>query len=187
MQMLRSGWAKTSSKEYSKSIAVVCLGKADHSHKRLGGIGNGAALCYTSEMHFIIQADGGSRGNPGRAGSGAVIYDHAGKVYGEVSEYLGITTNNVAEYTAILRALELLRTKLGVDAANAIVKIEMDSKLVVEQMNGNYKIKHPNLKPLASRVLALVQGFHTVTFTHIPRAKNAAADALANLAMDRGE
>jgi ribonuclease H / adenosylcobalamin/alpha-ribazole phosphatase len=138
-------------------------------------------------MRFTIQADGGSRGNPGPAGSGAVIYDDTKKVVGEVSEFLGHTTNNVAEYTAILRALELLHKKLGADAREATVAVEMDSKLVVEQMLGHYKIKHPNLKPLAAGVQELMQGFGSITFTHIPREKNKYADMLANRAMDRGK
>lgn len=138
-------------------------------------------------MQFTIQADGGARGNPGPAGSGAVIYDHTKKIVGEVSEFLGHTTNNVAEYTAILRALELLKKNLGPKASEVTVAVEMDSKLVVEQMLGHYKIKHPNLKPLAAGVMRLIPEFKSVSFTHIPREKNGAADALANFAMDRGK
>jgi probable phosphoglycerate mutase len=137
-------------------------------------------------MRFTIHADGGARGNPGPAGSGAVIRNDKKKVIGEVSEFLGHATNNVAEYTAILRGLELLLTKLGADAQGAEVDVEMDSKLVVEQMKGNYKIKHPNLKPLALGVKNLLPKFKQVTFTHIPREKNKDADRLANKAMDRG-
>lgn len=135
-------------------------------------------------MHYTIQADGGARGNPGPAGSGAIVRDEQGKTVFTVSEFLGHTTNNVAEYTAILRALEGLSEVAG--AKNAIVKIEMDSELVVKQMRGEYKIKHPNLKPLATQVTLHTHKFKSVTFSHIPRAKNAAADKLANEAMDRG-
>ncbi len=135
-------------------------------------------------MRFTIHADGGSRGNPGPAGAGAVLRDASGKVVGEVAEYLGKTTNNVAEYTAIERGLALLLVYAGKNAAVADVSVQMDSKLVVEQMNGNYKIKHPNLKPLAARVQNLIPEFNSVTFTHIPREENGDADALANKAMD---
>ncbi len=137
-------------------------------------------------MRFTIHADGGSRGNPGPAGAGAVIRDNDGTVIGEVADFLGHTTNNVAEYTAIVRGIELLLLRLGVEAKTATVDVEMDSKLVVEQMKGNYKIKHPNLKPLAARVKEMIPCFQKVTFTHIPREKNKDADALANKAMDRG-
>src|ERR1700757_1779953 len=100
-------------------------------------------------MAFTIFADGGSRGNPGPAGSGAIVRDENGKVIIKVSEFLGHTTNNVAEYTGVLRALEQLLVHVGGDAKNTKVVIKMDSMLVVKQMNGEYKIKHPNLKPLA--------------------------------------
>ncbi|MBU6323742.1 MAG: reverse transcriptase-like protein [Patescibacteria group bacterium] len=137
-------------------------------------------------MHFTIFADGGARGNPGPAGSGAVVRDEKGKTVATVSEFLGHTTNNVAEYTAILCALETLAAQLGDRTERADISVYMDSKLVVEQMNGNYKIKHPNLKPLASRVKELIPRFKAVTFAHVPRERNKDADALANEAMDRG-
>src|SRR5262249_6523790 len=140
----------------------------------------------SSCMRYTIHADGGSRGNPGPAGAGAVVRDERGAVIGEVAEFLGHTTNNVAEYTAIARGLALLFSTLGGNAKAADVVVRMDSKLVVEQMNGNYKIKHPNLKPLAARVSALLPEFNSVTFTHIPREENSDADALANKAMDEG-
>jgi probable phosphoglycerate mutase len=138
-------------------------------------------------MRFTIHADGGARGNPGPAGSGVVIRNDKKKVVGEVSEFLGHTTNNVAEYTAILRGLELLLGVVGEKAYETEVDVEMDSMLVVEQMNGNYKIKHPNLKPLALSVKNLIPKFKEVRFTHIPREKNKDADRLANDAMDRGK
>ncbi len=137
-------------------------------------------------MHFTIHADGGARGNPGPAGAGAVVRDEEGKIVASISEYLGRTTNNVAEYTAIVSALVALAAQLGALADEATVAVSMDSKLVVEQMNGNYKINHPNLKPLAARAKELIRGFRMVSFTHIPRARNGDADALANEAMDRG-
>lgn len=138
-------------------------------------------------MKFLIQADGGARGNPGPAGSGAVVRDASGKTLIEVAHFLGHATNNVAEYTALVLALEGLAAMLGPDEVKETqVAVEMDSKLVVEQMKGAWKIKHPNMKPLAARAAELCRQFASVSFTHIPRERNGAADALANLAMDRG-
>ncbi len=137
-------------------------------------------------MQFTIFADGGSRGNPGHAGSGAVVRDPSGKIVAEVSEYLGHATNNVAEYTGILRALEKLLTYLGKESREADVVVKMDSMLVVKQMNGEYKIKHPNLVPLAAQVNELRKFFKSVSFGHVYREHNKEADKLANVAMDRG-
>lgn len=138
-------------------------------------------------MRYYIEADGGARGNPGPAGSGAVVRDAEGAIVYEVSEYLGHATNNVAEYTAIVRALEGLLEKLGAKGAKAAtVTVAMDSKLVVEQMSGRWKVKHPNMKPLAARAALLGLAFGTVSYAHIPRERNAYADRLANEAMDRG-
>ncbi len=137
-------------------------------------------------MRFTIYGDGGSRGNPGPAGSGAIIRNEAGETVGTVSEFLGTTTNNVAEYTAVLRALELLAGMLEEKAKDAEVHVRMDSMLVIRQMKGEWKIKHPNMKPLAGRVGELVRLFGTVTFEHVYREHNKDADRLANEAMDRG-
>jgi ribonuclease HI len=139
-------------------------------------------------MEYTIFADGGSRGNPGPAGSGAIVRDEHRAIILEVSEYLGITTNNVAEYTGILLALERLAEKIGEkDASIARVVVKMDSMLVVKQMNGEYKIKHPNLQPLAVRVKEAVKKFNSVSFAHVYREHNKEADHLANEAMDRGQ
>ena len=137
-------------------------------------------------MQFTIFADGGSRGNPGPAGSGAVVRDEKGKIVIEVSEFLGHTTNNVAEYTAILRALEMLLSRVEGEADETTAVVKMDSMLVVKQMKGEYKIKHPNLVPLAARVKELARQFKSVSFSHVYRAHNKEADKLANEAMDRG-
>lgn len=137
-------------------------------------------------MRFSLQADGGARGNPGPAGSGAVVRDETGTPVVEVSAFLGHATNNVAEYTALVLALEGLSEKLGANAKEAEIAVEMDSKLVVEQMKGVWKIKHPGLKPLAERASTLSRGFRSVSYAHIPREKNGYADRLANEAMDRG-
>lgn len=131
-------------------------------------------------MKLIIEADGGSRGNPGMSGAGAVVIDEAsGKILREISEAVGIATNNVAEYSAVIFALE---AAFEIDPAAEIL-IRMDSKLVVEQMSGRWKIKHPDMISLGARVQQLIAG-KQVQFVWIPREQNSLADALANKAMD---
>ena len=137
-------------------------------------------------MRFTLFADGGSRGNPGPAGSGAIVRDESGATVATVSEVLGVATNNVAEYTAVLRGLESLRDVLGAAAAQAEVAVYMDSMLVVRQMSGEWKLKNEGLKPLAARVHEVAASFKRVTFAHVYRDKNGDADRLANEAMDRG-
>ena len=131
--------------------------------------------------HVIVYADGGSRGNPGTAGSGTVVYAADGRtVLREIVYVVGRrATNNVAEYHGMLRGLEAAR-----DLGARTVDVHMDSKLVVEQMSGRWKIKHPDMQALALEARRLVDGFDRVTFTWVPRAKNSAADALSNTAMD---
>ncbi|KPC85844.1 hypothetical protein ADL35_16995 [Streptomyces sp. NRRL WC-3753] len=131
---------------------------------------------------FVVEADGGSRGNPGPAGYGAVVLDPAtGESLVEAAEYLGVVTNNVAEYRGLLAGLRAAR-ELDPDA---VVHVRMDSKLVVEQMSGRWKIKHPDMKPLAAEA-ARVFPPGRVTYEWIPRASNKHADRLANEAMDAG-
>ena len=131
-------------------------------------------------MKLIIEADGGSRGNPGLSGAGAVVIDAAsGNILREISEAVGIATNNVAEYSAVIFALE---AAFEIDPAAEIV-VRMDSKLVVEQMSGRWKIKHPDMLSLGARVQQLISG-KNVEFVWIPREQNVLADALANKAMD---
>ncbi|MCF2125380.1 bifunctional RNase H/acid phosphatase [Strepomyces sp. STD 3.1] len=131
---------------------------------------------------FVVEADGGSRGNPGPAGYGAVVLDAAtGESLVEAAEYLGVVTNNVAEYRGLLAGLRAAR-ELDPDAR---VHVRMDSKLVVEQMSGRWKIKHPDMKPLAAEA-ARVFPPGRVTYEWIPRAENKHADRLANEAMDAG-
>lgn len=137
-------------------------------------------------MHFVLYADGGSRGNPGPAGAGALVHDEEGVQVVTVSEFLGNTTNNIAEYTAVLRALEGLRELLKDAVSGSTVEARLDSQLVVRQMNGEYKIKHPNIIPLATKVKEVMRAFKSVSFTHVYREDNKEADALANEAMDRG-
>ncbi|MET9190227.1 bifunctional RNase H/acid phosphatase [Streptomyces tendae] len=135
-----------------------------------------------SAREFVVEADGGSRGNPGPAGYGAVVLDAAtGETLVEAAEYLGVVTNNVAEYRGLLAGL---RAAAELDP-DATVHVRMDSKLVVEQMSGRWKIKHPDMKPLATEA-ARVFPPGRVTYEWIPRADNKHADRLANEAMDAG-
>ncbi|MEU5810138.1 bifunctional RNase H/acid phosphatase [Streptomyces sp. NPDC047718] len=131
---------------------------------------------------LVVEADGGSRGNPGPAGYGAVVLDPAtGETLAERAEYIGIATNNVAEYKGLIAGLTAAR-ELDPDAQ---VEVRMDSKLVVEQMSGRWKIKHPDMKPLAAeaaRILPRAQ----ISYEWIPREQNKHADRLANEAMDAG-
>ncbi|MEU0965102.1 bifunctional RNase H/acid phosphatase [Streptomyces sp. NPDC005917] len=131
---------------------------------------------------FIVEADGGSRGNPGPAGYGAVVIDAAtGETLTEVAEYLGVASNNVAEYRGLLAGL---RAAHDLDP-DAVVHVRMDSKLVIEQMSGRWKIKHPDIKPLAMEAARLFPA-ERVTYEWIPREQNKHADRLANEAMDAG-
>ncbi|MFI6820703.1 bifunctional RNase H/acid phosphatase [Micromonospora sp. NPDC050187] len=128
----------------------------------------------------VVEADGGSRGNPGPAGYGAVVRDaDTGEVLAERSEAIGTATNNVAEYRGLIAGLTAA-AELGATRVEA----RMDSKLVVEQMSGRWQIKNPGLRPLAAEAAVLVRRFAAVTFTWIPRERNRHADALANAAMD---
>jgi probable phosphoglycerate mutase len=130
-----------------------------------------------------VEADGGSRGNPGPSGFGAVVREAAsGEILLERFAALGTTTNNVAEYTGLI---EGLRAALELNATE--VEVRMDSKLVVEQMSGRWQIKNPGLRPLAAEAAKLVARFASVGFEWIPRDRNKAADALANRAMDEAE
>jgi probable phosphoglycerate mutase len=128
----------------------------------------------------IVEADGGSRGNPGPAGYGAVVRDaDTGDVLREVAAGIGVASNNVAEYRGLIAGLEAA-AELGARE----VAVRMDSLLVVNQMSQVWKIKHEAMRPLASQAAALVRGFDRVRFGHIPRAQNSYADRLANEAMD---
>ncbi|MCL6732696.1 bifunctional RNase H/acid phosphatase [Streptomyces neyagawaensis] len=132
---------------------------------------------------FIVEADGGSRGNPGPAGYGSVVLDGAtGEPLVEAAEYIGVATNNVAEYRGLIAGL---KAAYALDPA-ATVRVRMDSKLVVEQMSGRWKIKHPDMKPLAAEAQRVYAPGH-VTYEWIPRDQNKHADRLANEAMDAGK
>jgi len=130
---------------------------------------------------LIVEADGGSRGNPGPAGYGALVRDAGtGEVLAAESEYLGIATNNVAEYSGLIAGL---RAAALIDP-RADVQVRMDSRLVVEQMSGRWKIKHPDMKPLALTASEAARGFSAISYRWVPRERNKDADRLANEAMD---
>jgi ribonuclease HI len=138
-------------------------------------------------MHFTIHADGGARGNPGPAGAGAVVRDEAGSTVAVVSKFLGHQTNNFAEYQAVILAFDELSRIVGEGKHEKTdVVVKMDSELIVKQMKGEYKVKHPNLKGQHAKLAHKAGAFKSVTFIHVPRAQNSDADALANEAMDRG-
>jgi ribonuclease HI len=128
---------------------------------------------------LIVHADGASRGNPGPAAAAVVAYDRDGTELTSRAKRLGQATNNVAEYSACILALEL-----AADLGAPDVTIRMDSELVVKQMNGEYKIKNENLSALAGEVRRLAAGFEKCVWEHIPRASNATADKLANEILD---
>jgi ribonuclease H / adenosylcobalamin/alpha-ribazole phosphatase len=130
---------------------------------------------------LLVEADGGSRGNPGLAGYGAVVRDAStGEVLAEVSEAIGRATNNVAEYSGLLAGLRAAAEL----APGADAEVRMDSKLVVEQMSGRWKIKHPDLRLLAAQVSEAARALGRVTYTWVPRERNTHADRLANEAMN---
>ena len=130
-------------------------------------------------MKATLYADGGSRGNPGPAASGAVLYDERGEVLEEIGTFLGVATNNVAELTALIEGLEAAIAR-GVDD----LTVRMDSELVVKQLAGVYRVKHPGLIPLHARAKALLRKFAQVDVAHVRRKDNAAADAVVNQILD---
>ncbi len=135
-----------------------------------------------SKKLVIINTDGGARGNPGPAGIGLVIKDEAGVLLYSFGAYIGDTTNNVAEYSALIKALEE-----SVNLGATDVKIQMDSELIVKQMQGIYKIKQPTLQELAAQVIKLLKKFNSHSFVHVRREFNKEADALVNLALDEAQ
>lgn len=128
---------------------------------------------------LIIEADGGSRGNPGIAGAGALVRDAEGRILAAVAVPIGTASNNVAEYTGLIEGLKMARE---IDES-AFVEVRMDSKLVVEQMSGRWKIKHEDMKRLAAEASQILSPMQ-VSYTWIPRKDNGDADRLSNEAMD---
>lgn len=142
-----------------------------------------------THMSYILYTDGGARGNPGPAGAGAVIVDESGEVLREAHKALGRATNNFAEYSAVILALETLKKLLPLAMRKETgVEVKMDSELVARQLSNQYEIREESLFPLFIKVHnLLVSHFPRTTFTHIPRAENKHADRLSNLAMDESE
>ncbi len=130
-------------------------------------------------MRVLIHTDGAARGNPGPAGAGAVLRDADGRILAEIAEGLGHATNNVAEWTAVLLALEEAK-RLGATH----VDLRMDSQLVARQISGVYRVKHPDLQPIHRRAMGLLREFAGYTVGHIPRELNKDADRLSNVAID---
>lgn len=131
-------------------------------------------------MEITLYFDGASRGNPGPAAVGIVLMDQSGTVLVEKGEYIGVATNNVAEYKAMLRGLE--------EASNlqaSTVSVYGDSELLIKQMNGVYRVKHPNLLPLYQRAQSMIRAFKNISFIYIPRDQNTCADKAANEALDQ--
>jgi ribonuclease HI len=130
-------------------------------------------------MKVVVHVDGGARGNPGPAAAAAVVSDASGQVVDEATEYLGKTTNNVAEYRGLL---------LGLARASALgateVEVVNDAELIAKQVNGEYKVKHPDMKALHTAALEALRGFASWSIRSVPRAQNAGADALVNQALD---
>ena len=128
---------------------------------------------------MILHVDGGARGNPGPAAIGVVVSSADGEVLEELAETIGVATNNVAEYRALLRGLE----RAGALGATEI-EIVNDSELVARQLTGAYKVKHPAMKPLHAEAIAALRRFERWRVKSVPRAQNARADALVNQALD---
>lgn len=126
-----------------------------------------------------IYTDGGARGNPGPAASAFVVYEEEKEIFKQ-GDYLGETTNNVAEYTAVAKALEFLTTQRDITEVDVL----LDSLLVKEQLVGKYKIKNENMRYFASKIKDLEKNFSTVSYTHIKREGNKVADALVNTTLD---
>jgi ribonuclease HI len=130
-------------------------------------------------LKLVVHVDGGARGNPGPAAIGVVVSEPGGTVVDQLAERIGVATNNVAEYTALLRGIERAR-ELGADE----IEIINDSELVARQLTGAYKVKHPAMKPLYLDAMAALRKFQDWSIRSVPRAQNARADALVNQALD---
>ena len=132
-------------------------------------------------MRLSVYADGASRGNPGPAAIGASVRDGAGRELATVSERIGRATNNVAEYRAAIAGV-----RAAADLGASAIDLRLDSELVVRQLSGRYRVKHPLLRPLFAALVEALEAVGPYTVGHVPRARNARADALANEALDRG-
>jgi ribonuclease HI len=136
-------------------------------------------LVADESFEATLFADGGSRGNPGPAASGSVLLNPAGERLETVATYLNVATNNVAEWTALVQGLEAA-LRLGIRR----LAVRLDSELVVKQMTGEYRVKHPDLQPLHRQASRLWRSFERIEIRHVPRKQNAAADAVVNRVLD---
>ena len=132
-----------------------------------------------SPKKLIVETDGAARGNPGLAGAGIIIKDEHGRTLESIVQFLGVTTNNQAEYRALIEGL-----KAAVRHNPESVVVRMDSELVVKQMSGVYRVRHPEIIPLFQQAVEAAQELADVTFEHVPRERNPGADRLANRAID---
>jgi len=130
-------------------------------------------------LSLVAHSDGGSRGNPGKAACSAVVYDSDGEELLTRAKEIGVATNNVAEYEGAVLALELCR-ELGASE----VQLRVDSELIAKQIQGSYRVKHPDLKPYYARVMELLGSFESCSVVHVRREKNTRADALVNACLD---
>ena len=140
-----------------------------------------SSLFEHSGESIVAYCDGGSRGNPGPAGFGVYIQDSAGKVVGELSQFLGVHTNNFAEYSALLASLEFAITN-----GHRSLRVVSDSELMVKQIKGQYRVNSPELRPLYEEAKRRIARLDHFQIQHVLREKNRHADRLANVAMDRG-
>lgn len=132
-------------------------------------------------MRAVLYSDGAARGNPGPAAAGAVVFDDKGEVLAEISQALGQTTNNVAEYRALIAGLEK-----GHELGVTDIDVRLDSELIVRQIEGRYRVKNAGLIPLYRKATDLLTGFRSYSIKHVPREENKHADRLANQALDSG-
>lgn len=135
-------------------------------------------------MDFVVNTDGASKGNPGPSSYGYIIKNRGGAIVHQEGELIGLTTNNVAEYTAVIKALEYIVKRFFRKAPHK-VEVVSDSRLIVEQLSGRFKIKSPNLLPLFNKIKTLEIEVGSVAYKAVPREENFIADRLANLPFDR--
>ncbi len=141
-------------------------------------------MTETEKKKITVHSDGGARGNPGPAAIGVVITDEAGEVLQELSEYIGESTNNIAEYTAVDRGLDALKIMFGDQTRELIVEWKLDSELVERQLAGVYKVKNPGLRPIFESIQDKRAVFPGLTFSHVRREFNKDADRLVNESLD---
>jgi ribonuclease HI len=162
----------------ARHLQEMLLRSAQRAEEKMAAAEAPRARKYLPE--FFIQADGASRGNPGEAGMGAVIADARGRTIKELKHFLGMATNNVAEYRAVILALQK-----ALDLGAGSVTLYLDSELVVRQLRGEYKVREAHLKPFHREALEILNRFSEYHIHHVPREENRRADQLANEAIDQ--